>query len=56
MAVDRDLVGAWTRSRLVVDGASYADVCKVLWLQTTDWYADIRVPHAAPKRLPPRDL
>ncbi len=55
MAVDRDLVGAWTRSRLVVDGTPCADVCKVLWLQTIDLYADIRVPcraGAAPAKGP----
>jgi hypothetical protein len=44
VTVDGALVGAWTRSRLVVDGAPCRDRCRVLWLQTIDWYADMRVP------------
>jgi hypothetical protein len=46
-AVDSALVGAWARSRLVVDGMRCADRCDVLWLQTPDWYADIRLPSTA---------
>ena len=34
--VDDFLVGAWTRSRLVVDRAQCADRCRGLWLQTAD--------------------
>ena len=44
MTIDDFLVGAWTRSRLVVDGAQCADRCLGLWLQTADWYADVRMP------------
>jgi hypothetical protein len=44
VAVDGELVGAWNRCRLVVDGMPCVDFCQVLWLQTPDWYADIRVP------------
>jgi hypothetical protein len=44
VSVDGELVGAWTRSRLVVDDTPCIDYCQVLWLQTADWYADIRVP------------
>jgi hypothetical protein len=44
MTVDGLIVGAWTRSRLVVDGAQCLDRCEALWLQTADWYADVRTP------------
>jgi hypothetical protein len=44
MSVDEFLVGAWTRSGLVVDGSRCVDQCQVLWLQTPVWYADIRLP------------
>src|SRR5262249_42042417 len=44
LRMDSFLVGAWTRSRLVVDGSRCVDQCQVLWLQTPSWYADIRVP------------
>jgi hypothetical protein len=44
VTVDCELVGAWARSRLVVDGMPCVDFCQVLWLQTSDSYADIRVP------------
>jgi hypothetical protein len=42
--MDEFLIGAWTRSRLVVDGNRCVDHCQVLWLQTSVWYADIRLP------------
>jgi hypothetical protein len=42
--MDSFLVGAWTRSRLIVDGSRCVDHCQVLWLQTAVWYADIRLP------------
>jgi hypothetical protein len=49
VSIDGFLVGAWTRSRLVVDGAHCVDRCQALWLQTADWYADVRMPqHAQP--------
>ena len=44
MTIDGFLVGAWSRSRLVVDGAQCLDRCRALWLQTADWYADVRMP------------
>jgi hypothetical protein len=44
VTIDGFLVGAWTRSRLVVDGAQCRDRCEALWLQTADWYADMRTP------------
>jgi hypothetical protein len=44
VTVDSFLVGAWTRHRLFVDGVRCLHGCQVLWLQTPDWYADIRLP------------
>lgn len=50
MTIDGFLVGAWTPSRLVVDGAQCRDRCEALWLQTAHWYADVRVPrHSHPR-------
>lgn len=43
MTVGFGLTGAWRRDGLVVDGERVADPCEVLWLQTPDWYADIRL-------------
>jgi len=37
-------VGAWRRGGLVLDGTRCGDPAEVLWLQTGDWYADIRIP------------
>ena len=45
MTIDGFLVGAWTRSRLVVDGARCVDRSRVLWLQTVDWYAHVQIPY-----------
>lgn len=47
MTVGRELTGTWRRAGLVVDGRRVADPCDVLWLQTTEWYADIRLPRRA---------
>lgn len=44
MTVGFGLTGAWRRDGLVVDGERVADPCEVLWLQTPEWYADIRLP------------
>jgi hypothetical protein len=44
VTIDGFLVGAWTRSRLLVDGAHCVDRCHALWLQTPDWFADVRIP------------
>lgn len=43
MAVPINLVGAWHRSGLIVDGARQVDHCEVLWLQSPTWFADIRL-------------
>lgn len=47
MTVAEHLVGAWRRAGLVVDGARVADRCNVLWLQSTEMFADIRIPAGA---------
>ncbi|HET6874283.1 MAG TPA: hypothetical protein VFH70_05865 [Acidimicrobiales bacterium] len=44
MTVGFGLAGAWRRDGLVVDGVRVTDPCEVLWLQTPEWYADIRLP------------
>jgi hypothetical protein len=43
--VPASFVGAWRRTRLVV-GDKPRDDADVLWLQGTEWYADVRIPHA----------
>lgn len=43
MTVGFGLTGAWRRDGLVVDGQRVTDPCDVLWLQTPEWYADIRL-------------
>jgi hypothetical protein len=48
VTIDSSLVGAWTRHRLIVDGVRCVDRCQVLWLQTADYYADIRLPGPLP--------
>jgi hypothetical protein len=42
VALPVELVGAWRRVGLVIDGARRVDYCDVLWLQSADWFADIR--------------
>ena len=37
-------MGAWRRSGLIIDGSRQIDQCDVLWLQSADWYVDIRLP------------
>lgn len=44
MSVAAALVGAWKRSGLLVDGLRVPDPCDVLWLQSAETYADIRLP------------
>lgn len=44
MTVGYGLAGSWQRDGLVVDGRRVSDPCDVLWLQTPEWYADIRLP------------
>jgi hypothetical protein len=43
MSVPLELIGAWRRSGLLLDGVRQVDYCDVIWLQTPDWYADIRL-------------
>jgi hypothetical protein len=43
MAVPIQLVGAWRRSGLLLDGVRQIDYCDVIWLQTPDWFVDIRL-------------
>ena len=43
MAVPTEIVGAWRRSGLILDGVRKVDHCDVIWLQTPEWYADIRL-------------
>jgi hypothetical protein len=42
MSVPDHLVGAWRRSGLLIDGRRVVDYCDVVWLQTPEWYADMR--------------
>lgn len=44
MSVPPELVGAWRRAALMVEGERQPDPCQVMWLQTPSWYADIRLP------------
>jgi hypothetical protein len=44
MSVPAELTGAWQRAGLIVDGVRCVDACDVIWLQSPDWYADIRLP------------
>jgi hypothetical protein len=48
------LVGAWRRSGLWFDGARQVDHCDVMWLQTPEWFADIRL-RLDPSSTPPPD-
>ena len=43
MTVPSELVGAWRRSGLLINGVRQLDFCDVLWLQTPTWFADIRL-------------
>jgi hypothetical protein len=43
MTLPIELVGAWRRSGLMFDGARHVDYCDVIWLQTPDWFVDIRL-------------
>jgi hypothetical protein len=42
MSLPVEFVGAWRRVGLVIDGVRRVDYCDVLWLQSADWFADIR--------------
>ena len=39
-----EFAGAWQRTDLRI-GGELRDDADVLWLQTTEWYADLRIPH-----------
>ncbi|MDQ1426484.1 MAG: hypothetical protein QOD72_3982, partial [Acidimicrobiaceae bacterium] len=43
MSVPTKLVAAWRRSGLILDGQRHVDHADVIWLQTPEWYADIRL-------------
>lgn len=43
MAVPIELVGAWRRSGLLLDGVRKVDYADVVWLQTPEWFVDIRL-------------
>jgi len=44
MSVPKELVGAWRRSGILVDGNRVVDYSDVIWLQTPEVFADIRLP------------
>jgi hypothetical protein len=39
MALPVEVLGAWRRVGLVIDGVRRVDYCDVLWLQSADWFA-----------------
>jgi Protein HRI1 len=43
VTLPRELIGAWRRSGLLLDGVRVVDYCDVMWLQTPEWFVDIRV-------------
>jgi hypothetical protein len=43
MAVPEHIVGAWRRSGLILDSVRQVDHADVIWLQTPEWFADIRL-------------
>lgn len=47
MTVTPEIVGAYRRSGLLLDGKRYVDFSDVLWIQTPEWYVDIRYPISA---------
>jgi hypothetical protein len=42
MSLPVEFHGAWRRVGLVIDGVRRVDYSNVLWLQSPDWFADIR--------------
>ncbi len=54
MSVPPELVGAWRRVGLTLDGVRHVDYCDVIWLQTPKWFADIRL-RLVPDRSIPSD-
>jgi len=52
MGVPIELVGAWRRSGLIWKGVRVVDYCDVVWLQTPEWFVDMRLimdPAAVPE-------
>lgn len=43
MPLPIELVGAWRRSGLIFNGVRKVDYCDVIWLQTPEWFVDIRL-------------
>jgi Protein HRI1 len=43
MTLPIELVGAWRRSGLLLDGVRTVDYCDVIWLQTPECFVDIRL-------------
>ena len=56
MGVPRELIGAWRRSGLIIDGLRQVDHCDVLWLQGAEWYVDIRLRISRPELLSGGDV
>jgi hypothetical protein len=54
MSLPGEFFGAWRRVGLVVDEVRRVDYCDVLWLQSPDWFADIRT-HIQPGAGPAAD-
>lgn len=51
MSLPAELVGAWRRSGLMWKGRRHVDYCDVIWLQTPEWFVDMRLiidPDAVP--------
>jgi hypothetical protein len=42
MPLPDEFFGAWRRVGLIIGGVRRVDYCDVLWLQSPDWFADIR--------------
>lgn len=43
MAIPRKLVGAFRRSGLILNGKRMVDYADVIWLQTPEWFVDMRL-------------
>jgi hypothetical protein len=43
VTVPESFVGAWRRSGLLLNGRRVVDYSDVIWLQTPEWFADMRV-------------
>jgi hypothetical protein len=54
MSLPVEFFGAWRRVGLIIDDVRRVDYCDVLWLQSPDWFADIRT-HIQPGVEPAAD-